>query len=605
MSTLLEDAALGRCRTPGCQRQIGGVAQRFTDGGRIVKMVGVFALLFFKEHLKRTGDGANKSSDQRGGADFVEIVERLGQVVSHFALHVELPAERTPPYDGAGLNQPQPERAPTTGEIVTVRADRIECPQQYVGRPVPRSPLLDGRDHSWHTAIGLREQNLFFAGEVAEEGSGADVGGGSDARDGGLLVAVAFEELGRGVDDGLARAGSFAVAECHSISLSHQRQLSTCCKSALSAGSLDCMVNVLIVGAGIAGNTLAYWLARHGMRATVVERSRGLRSSGSPVDVRHGAMPIAERMGIVPRLRDAATRATALRLVDDSGRTVTRVRLGNAGGTGAEIEVPRAELATIIHDAVGDDAEFIFDDTITELRQDDHGVDVTFDRAAPRRFDLVIGADGLHSAVRRLVFGPEREFSRHLGLYVATVPLGRPADERTEVVLYNRPGRSVALHPVRDNGAAAFVFRAPELPKLDLRDVGEQRRIVSYAYSSLGWRVPQLLELVNGSDDLYFDSVSKVTMPTWSRGRIALLGDAASCVSLLGDGSSHAITGAHTLANALATEPTYTRALQRYADEHRAQAKQSASTLRLSAAILVPKSRVGIATRNLVGRLLP
>src|SRR5262249_47310020 len=159
---------------------------------------------------------------------------------------------------------------------------------------------------------------------------------------------------------------------------------------------------VLISGAGVAGPTLAYWLARHGFRPTVVERAAGLRSSGSPVDVRGPAVEVAERMGVMQRLREAATHVTAMSFVNRSGRRVGRVNsraLRRATGS-REVEVTRTDLARILYEAGRDSAEYLFDDTITALSQDDDGVDVTFEKAAARRFDLVIGADGLHSVTR-------------------------------------------------------------------------------------------------------------------------------------------------------------------------------------------------------------
>jgi 2-polyprenyl-6-methoxyphenol hydroxylase-like FAD-dependent oxidoreductase len=161
------------------------------------------------------------------------------------------------------------------------------------------------------------------------------------------------------------------------------------------------MTDVLISGAGIAGSTLAYWLARHGLRPTVVERAQGMRSSGNPVDVRGPAVPVAEAMGIMPLLRQAATATTTMSLVGASGREVARARTPAAKGRRTEVEVPRSDLASILYEAARPDAEFLFDDTITSLRQDGDGIDVTFDRAAARRFDLVVGADALRDYERR------------------------------------------------------------------------------------------------------------------------------------------------------------------------------------------------------------
>lgn len=303
---------------------------------------------------------------------------------------------------------------------------------------------------------------------------------------------------------------------------------------------------VLISGAGIAGPTLAYWLARHGFQPTVVERAQGLRSSGSPVDVRGTAAEVAERMGIMPRLREAATTVTNMKFVNSRGRRVGNINMRamqRAAGSN-EVELPRFDLASIIFDATQEHAEFLFDDSIATLSQDDHGVDVTFTRAAPRRFDLVIGTDGLHSTVRRLIFGVESQFVRHLGIYVATMPLRDHTGNPEDVLMYNTPGKAISIHPGSGQPLAAFMFRGPSIAEFDYRDIEHHKCLLIEAYAGESWRAPELLDEVRATDDLYFDSVSQVRLEQWSAGRVALLGDAASCVSLFGDGSTLAMAGA-------------------------------------------------------------
>lgn len=366
---------------------------------------------------------------------------------------------------------------------------------------------------------------------------------------------------------------------------------------------------VLISGAGIAGSTLAYWLARHGFRPTVVERSQGQRSSGNPIDVRGPALTVAEQMGIVGRLREAATLATVMRVVDDAGGEIARVRVPtnrSPAGT-AEIELPRGDLAAILYEAARDQAEFRFDDTIVDLRPDGdgNGVEVTFDRAPAERFDYVVGTDGLHSNVRRLAFGPESQFVTHAGLYVATMPLGAPIGDEHEILMYNTPGRLVSIHPSRGEALVAFIFRGSLVDGYDYRDAEQHKRIVSDAYAGAGWRVPELLARLREVDEFYFDSVSVVRLPSWARGRIGLLGDAASCVSLFGDGSTLAMAGAFTLAAALAASPLDPAAAwRRYETEHRTLVNPKQRAIGRAAGLLVPKTRLGIATRNLAARTL-
>ncbi|MEV0400666.1 FAD-dependent monooxygenase [Actinoallomurus sp. NPDC050550] len=365
---------------------------------------------------------------------------------------------------------------------------------------------------------------------------------------------------------------------------------------------------VLISGAGVGGPTLAYWLAERGFRPTVVERAAGLRSSGNPVDVRGPAVEVAERMGVLGRLHEAATEVKAMSFVNGSGRRVGRVdmRAIRQGAGSREVEVTRTDLARILYEASRDTAEFLFDDTITSLRQDDDGVDVTFEKAAPRRFDLVIGADGQHSMTRRLAFGPESEFIRHIGLYVATMRLDGPVENGREVLLHNTPGRLVSIHPVHGRALAAFIFRRPAVEDFDHRDLEQHKRIVTDAYAGGGWRIPDLMDSVRAADDLWLDSVSQVRLDRWSNGRVALLGDAASSVSLFGDGSTLAMAGAYTLAEELAATPADPQsAFARYEAAHRTLVDPKQNNVAAAAALMVPTTRTGIMARNLATRLWP
>ncbi|WP_405180296.1 FAD-dependent oxidoreductase [Nocardia sp. NBC_01377] len=365
---------------------------------------------------------------------------------------------------------------------------------------------------------------------------------------------------------------------------------------------------VLISGAGVAGATAAYWLARAGFEVTVVERATGARSSGSPVDVKGPAVDVVEKMGVMARLREVASPADRMTFIDARGRRLAGIPLrAFAGEAGTrEIEVARADLATILVDAGRDSVEYRWGDTITDLVHDDAGVDVTFAAAPPSRFDAVIGADGLHSTVRHLTFGPEGSFIRHTGMYVATMPIDEPMGDGTEVLIYNTPGRAVAVHPNRGRAIAVFMFRRPEVPGYDHRDLDQHKRVVVEAFPDTGWLLPNLLDRLRETDDLYFDSISRMRLPRWSDGRVGLVGDAAAAVSLFGDGSTLAIAGGHRLAEELGGSPSQVAAaLRRYETRHRPLVRSKQQAFRVARALLLPATGPGIALRNAVARVTP
>ena len=361
------------------------------------------------------------------------------------------------------------------------------------------------------------------------------------------------------------------------------------------------MRKALISGAGIAGSTAAYWLAKAGFQVTVVEQARDMRSSGSPVDVRGPAVEVAERMGVMARVRAADTCVRAMVFVNSRGHVVSRVDMRNTWAAAGDVELSRGELAAILRDAVPDDVEFQFGNSVTALNQDADGVTADFASGPARRFDVVIGADGAHSGIRALAFGPETDYLKHLGVYIATLPLD--GETGTDLVMYNTPGRAVAIHPAGGRPGAAFMFRAPQIPQFDHRDLEQHKRLLCDAYAGAGWRVPELLDRVRAADDLYFDSVSRIHMPTWSRGRIGLVGDAASCVSLFGDGSSLAMTGAFTLADSL--DGDVPAGLRTYEMRHRPQRAAKENSVAYATRLLIPATSAGIAVRNAAMYLMP
>jgi 2-polyprenyl-6-methoxyphenol hydroxylase-like FAD-dependent oxidoreductase len=362
---------------------------------------------------------------------------------------------------------------------------------------------------------------------------------------------------------------------------------------------------VLISGAGIAGATLAWWLARTGFVPTVVERAGKTRSSGAPVDVQGQALEIVTAMDLSGPMRQAATHVREMIFLNGRGREAAKVDMAVFSDGGGNIELPRGDLARLLCDASRKDAEYIFNDQITALEETPSGVDVRFESGAERHFDLLIGADGLHSRVRELAFGPEAAFVRHAGFYFATMPLPDERPDPGKVLLYNSPGRAIAIHPARDKALCAFIFRHPQVSDLNPRHSAQHRLILEAAYANQGWRSGELIERANASDDLYFDAVSQVKLETWSRGRIALVGDAASCLSLFGGGSSNAIIGAQILAKELGAARDHRTAFARYEQQHRPLVESGLRNFSRTAGQIVPRTSAAIAIRNLAIRLVP
>lgn len=264
----------------------------------------------------------------------------------------------------------------------------------------------------------------------------------------------------------------------------------------------------------------------------------------------------------------------------------------------------RADLSEVLHRSARGDAEFVFDDTVTALDQDEGGVDVTFRRSAPRRFDLVIGTDGMHSTVRRLVFGPERQFVRDLGLYGATVPLEPDAiDDPSELTMLTVPNRMLVVHPSRTTPLAIFTFRAARPAPHDRKNIALHKQTVADAYADVRWRAPELVAAYLDHPAPYFDPLTTVRMPSWSRGRVVLLGDAAAATALLGDGSSMAMAGAYALAEELAAHHgDHARAFATYESRLRREVRPRQRRVGLLARLLVPSTRSGLVVRNTVGR---
>jgi 2-polyprenyl-6-methoxyphenol hydroxylase-like FAD-dependent oxidoreductase len=340
----------------------------------------------------------------------------------------------------------------------------------------------------------------------------------------------------------------------------------------------DKVGRILVSGASVAGLTVAWWLDRFGFEVTVVERSAGLRPGGQALDVRGPALEVARGMGVLEEFRHRATRLRGMSMVDDSGaeifRTTERTLTGGRLDSD-DVEVLRDDLVDILHGACGAGVRFVFGDRVTDLRQDEGGIDVDFESAAPARFDAVIGADGAHSGTRRLVFGPEEPFLRYMGGYVAimTIPNFLGLDHwQTFCMGAGNAGAGLIGLDGSGTARAYLGFESEEPLEYDHRDEKAQKRLLAERSAGLGWVVPQILEhMADDASGFHFDARIQVIMEHWTKGRVALVGDAGYAVSLTtGQGASMAMVGAYVLAGEIAAAGADLAAgITRYEDEIR------------------------------------
>ncbi|KAH8706132.1 hypothetical protein GQ44DRAFT_716323 [Phaeosphaeriaceae sp. PMI808] len=347
-------------------------------------------------------------------------------------------------------------------------------------------------------------------------------------------------------------------------------------------------LNVLIVGSGIAGPCFAFWLHRFlpSTKITILERAPEPRFGGQAVDLRLASVPIVERMGLLPTVKEKTTTEMGMEFVYADGKTKASFpATGNPEQQSmtSEYEILRGDMARILYEATKemDGIKYVFDETITNIEKTSGGkVRVTFaTHLEPASYDLVIGADGMMSRTRRYVFGhgPNNDYYLHrLGQYGAYFTIPRTDEDTQFAQWYNASnGRLILMRPDQYGTTRAYIaVTDKDLSRFDKIDAivnergteAQQKEWLEAEFKGVGWQSDRVIKGMNDCKDFYMQEIAQVVMPHWSKGHVALVGDAAYCPSpISGVGTGSAIVGAYVLAGELAKSPTdIPAALERY-----------------------------------------
>ena len=363
--------------------------------------------------------------------------------------------------------------------------------------------------------------------------------------------------------------------------------------------------SVLIVGAGIAGTTLAYWLHRYGMQVTVVERAPGLRPGGQTVDVRGAGRDVISRMGLNETVRQRTTHELGLHFVKADNSVAAAFGSDSFGGEGfvSEIEILRSEFADVLYQHSRNLAEYLFGDFVTALRDDADGIQVTFNKQTSRTFDLVIAADGIRSKTRGLIFA-QTSYVQAIDETMAYFTIPAASTDAGWARWFNAPGgRAALIRPDNLGTTRAMLSFMGRPAAAEKQSVSAQKEIMAGKFADVGWEIPRLLRGMHAATDFYFEELGQVKMPHWSRGRAALVGDAGYCASpISGMGTSLALVGAYILAGELAQNATHQEAFAAYETRMRPYVTKAQKLPPGVPRVAMPQTRAGIALLHAVLR---
>lgn len=363
---------------------------------------------------------------------------------------------------------------------------------------------------------------------------------------------------------------------------------------------------VLISGASFAGLSTAYWMNKLGYKVTVVEVAKSLKKGGTPVNIMENTIDIVKRMGIFDQIQanKITMEVMEFKNADDVSERTDYTQKRHEELAEVEYEIERDVLLNILFGTIKDDVEFIFGDSIVSLKEESNGINVVFRQDQSRSFDLVFGCDGIHSAVRKYWFGEEAEFSHFLKTYFSITIVNKLLIKENTTQLYNEPGKMVMLNAYNNKTDIVLCFFSKKEIPYDYRNEEQQRDIILNEFNGAGWRIPELLEEVKNSETFYFDKLCQMKMLSWTKGRVALVGDAGYCASpAAGRGGSLAIDGAAALADAFQKcQGDFELAFQEYNKSFRPFIEEvQAGVVNFGLESLIPRTEEAIRKRNKEG----
>jgi 2-polyprenyl-6-methoxyphenol hydroxylase-like FAD-dependent oxidoreductase len=360
---------------------------------------------------------------------------------------------------------------------------------------------------------------------------------------------------------------------------------------------------VLISGASMAGLSTAYWMNKSGYKVTVVEIANEPRTAGGAVDIKGPAIDSVKRMGIYEQLKANRLHVDLIEFKNAGNATEGSILLNNDDeeAPNDEIEIERDKFVGILLVSLKDEVEFIFNNSITALNETSHGLQVTFKNGAQHTFDLVLGCDGIHSGVRKIWFGEEAKYTHFLGAYFSISIVNKLLVQQKTMQMYNVPDKAIMLNAYNNKTDIIFCFNSEKEIPYDYRDAGQQRQIILEKFAGQSWRTAELMKEIEQSDNFYFDKFCQIKMPLWTKGRVALVGDAGYCASpAAGMGASLSVIGATALADALENNngnfelafEDYNKKLRPFIEEIQATAERNVGEN------FIPRTEEAIRRRN-------